>query len=133
MPANPRDPQVWFDFAAKDLERAHKRLAEGDAGDCLFHLQQTAEKACEGKLIELGWNLRKTHDLTELIQELEERSFDLDYYCETASVLSSGYIADRYPSFSDDPVELDSLREHLKLTQRLFETVSGRNGPSDKV
>ncbi len=133
MPANPRDPQVWFDFAAKDLDRACKRIAEGDAEDCLFHLQQTAEKACKGKLIELGWNLRKTHDLTELIQELEERSLNLDWYCETASVLTSGYIADRYPGFSDEPVELDSLREHLKLTQRLFETLSGRNSPSEKT
>jgi len=42
MPANPRDPQVWFDFAAKDLDRAVKRIAEGDAEDGLFHLQQTA-------------------------------------------------------------------------------------------
>jgi HEPN domain-containing protein len=130
MPANPRDPQVWFDFAEKDLNRARKRITEGDAEDCLFHLQQTAEKVCKGKLIELGWNLRKTHDLTELIQELEERSVDLDYYCETASVLTSGYIADRYPGFSDEPVELDSLRELLKLTQRLFETLSGRISPS---
>jgi HEPN domain-containing protein len=109
MPANPRDPQVWFDFAARDLDRAVKRIAEGDAEDCLFRLQQTAEKACKGKLIQLGWNLRKTHDLTELIQELEERSLDLDWYSETAYVLTSGYIADRYPGFSDQPVELDSF------------------------
>jgi HEPN domain-containing protein len=133
MPANPRDPQVWFDFAAKDLDRAHKRLAEGDAEDCLFHLQQTAEKACKGKLIELGWNLRKTHDLTQLIQELEDRSLNLDYYSETASVLSSGYIAERYPGFSDEPIDLDLLREHLKLTQRLFETLSGRKGLLEEV
>jgi HEPN domain-containing protein len=108
-------------------------MDEGDAEDCLFHLQQTAEKACKGKLIELGWNLRKTHDLTELIQELEDRSVDLDFYSETAAVLTSGYIAERYPGFSDEPVELDTLREHLNLTQRLFETLSGRNGPSEKV
>ena len=64
MTSDPRDPQAWFDLAAKDLTRAGKRLTEGDAEDCLFHLQQAVEKACKGKLIELGWSLRKTHDLT---------------------------------------------------------------------
>jgi len=68
-----------------------------------------------------------------LIQELEERAFDLDWYCETAAILTSGYIADRYPGFSDQPVELDSLREHLTLTQRLFDTLSGRNSSSEKT
>jgi hypothetical protein len=29
MPANPRDPQVWFDFAAKDLDRAHNETLSG--------------------------------------------------------------------------------------------------------
>jgi HEPN domain-containing protein len=131
MPANPRDPNVWFDFAAKDLDRAHKRLAERDAEDCLFHLRQTAEKACKAKLIEIGWNLRKTHDLTELIQELEERSIDVNWYSQTASVLTSGYIADRYPGFSDDPIDLKALQEHLNLAPRLFETLTGRQQPSE--
>jgi HEPN domain-containing protein len=130
MAGNPRDPQVWFDFAAKDLARAHKRFAEGDSEDCLFHLQQTAEKACKGKLVQLGWSLRKTHDLTELVDELRSRRLDCDWFRETASVLTSEYITDRYPGFTDEPVDVGSLRRFLNDTHRLFEELTGRSVPN---
>ena len=52
--------QHWFDLAERDLERAHRRYAETDFVDCLFHLQQCAEKAMKGRLISAGWPLQKT-------------------------------------------------------------------------
>jgi HEPN domain-containing protein len=59
MVTDARNPEEWFDLAARDLTRAHRRWAEGDYEDCLFHLQQCAEKAIKGKLVQLGWRLQK--------------------------------------------------------------------------
>jgi hypothetical protein len=90
-------------------------------------------KACKGRLIQPGWNPRKTHGLTDLIQELGARGVDLDGYGETAAVPTCGYIADRKPGFSDEPIEMDSWRGHLKPTERLFHALSGRNRPPEKT
>jgi hypothetical protein len=40
MATDAKNPQHWFDLATKDLVRAHRRFAEADFEDCLFHLQQ---------------------------------------------------------------------------------------------
>ena len=125
MTNDPRNPQAWFNLVAKDLAQAFKRFTEGDSEDCLFHLQQAAEKACKGKLIEMGWPLRKTHDLTELIEELKNRKQNCDWFQETASVLTSAYITDRYPGFADKPIEMDELQKFLKDAQRLVEKLTG--------
>ena len=48
MATDAKNPEHWFDFASDDLIRAYRRFAEGDYVDCLFHLQQSAEKVFKG-------------------------------------------------------------------------------------
>jgi HEPN domain-containing protein len=98
-----RDPQAWFDFAAKDLERAHRRSAEGDLQDSLFHLQQCAEKVMKGKLIGLGWNLKKTHELGILLLDLKAHQVDCAWFEDTAEVLTAEYIADAIQASPTSP------------------------------
>ena len=126
MPTDAKDPQHWFDFAEEDLIRAHRRFAEGDFKDCLFHLQQCAEKAMKGKLIAVGWPLQRTHDLATLSVELQRYKVNCAWFEDTADVLATEYIADRYPGFDDAPPDADELRGFVGDTTKLFENLTGR-------
>ncbi|MHB8522944.1 MAG: HEPN domain-containing protein [Limisphaerales bacterium] len=131
MRTDARNPQHWFDFAEEDLVRAHRRFLEADYKDCLFHLQQSAEKAMKGKLIALGWGLQKTHDLAVLSVALQSYHVDCAWFEETADVLATEYIADRYPGFDDVPPDPNELRGFIGDATKLFEDLTGRasHGP----
>ena|ERR1051325_3053502 len=126
MLTDAKNPQHWFDIAEEDLTRAHRRFSEGDFKDCVFRLQQCAEKTMKGKLIALGWPLQRTHDLAVLIVALQSYQVDCAWFEETADVLATEYIADRYPGFDDAPPEADELREFVGETTKLFETLTAR-------
>ena len=126
MVTDPRNPQVWFDTAQKDLDRAHRRFAEGDLTYCLFHLQQCAEKTIKGHLIGLGWSLKKTHDLDLLLRELRSRGVDCFWFADAAQTLTAEYLADRYPGFDDHPLDGAELRHFVQDTRQLFEEPTGR-------
>ena len=116
MLTDAKNPQHWFDFAQEDLVRAHRRFAEADFKDCIFRLQQSAEK---------------THDLAVLSVALQSYQVGCAWFEETADVLATEYIADRYPGFDDAPPEAHELRGFVGDTTKLFETLTGRtyNGP----
>ena len=126
MATDAKNPEHWFDFASDDLIRAHRRFVEGDAEDCLFHLQQSAEKALKGKLIACGWKLRRIHDLSALIVALKTFGVDCSWYESSASVLATEYITDRYPGFDDAHPQPSELRTFVEETTTLFETLTGR-------
>ena len=127
MRNDPRDQESWFDFAEQDLIRAHKRFVEEDLTDCAHHLQQAAEKVMKGRLIGLGWQLQKTHNLAALLKELCTLGLDFMWFSDAADLLTTEYIADRYPGFDDAPPDNAMLREFIGNTTRLFEELSRRN------
>jgi HEPN domain-containing protein len=131
MRNDPLDPESWFDYAEEDLTRACKRFPECDYRDCAHHAQQCAEKAMKGKLIGLGWQLEKTHNLAHLLKDLGKYGLDLAWFSGAADILTTEYIADRYPGFDDAPPDAAELREFVGHTAKLFEMLTGRkyNGP----
>ncbi|HEY9171096.1 MAG TPA: HEPN domain-containing protein [Verrucomicrobiae bacterium] len=126
MLTDPKNPRHWFNLADKDLERAHRRFAEPDFNDCLFHLQQCAEKTMKGRLVAVGWPLQKTHDLGALSTALLSYGVDCSWFEDAADVLATEYIADRYPGFDDQPPDAAELRQLVQDTRKLFEELSGR-------
>ena len=98
MRSDPNDPEVWFDFARRDLSRARIFLREHDSAACALHLQQAAEKFLKGRLIRAGWKLRKTHDLLALLVEAERFHLHGLLRRETATDLIAEYIASQEPS-----------------------------------
>ena len=129
MQTDARNPQHWFDIAEEDLVRAHRRFIEADFKDCL---QPSAEKIMKGKLVALGWPLQKTHDLAVLGVALQSFRVDCTWFEETADVLATEYIADRYPGFDDAPPDATELRTFVEDTRKLFESLTGRKyqGPA---
>lgn len=71
------DPQAWLNFARRNLARARQEISSEDQAYAVFFLQQAAEKCLKGKLVALGWDLVKTHDLIALSEE-DARSFLAD-------------------------------------------------------
>ena len=54
----------WFALGDQDLAAARILLTEdGPLPVVAFHLQQTIEKYLKGYLLNLGWQLRRIHDL----------------------------------------------------------------------
>ena len=80
----------------------------------------------KGRLIASGWALQKIHDLAALGVALQSHGVDCSWFEETADVLATEYIADRYPGFDDHPPDPADLREFVADTLKLFETLSGR-------
>jgi HEPN domain-containing protein len=126
MRNDPKDPESWYDYAEADLVRADKRLIEPDVIDALFHMQQSAEKVLKGKLIGLGWDLEKTHNLTSLIKELFKKGIDCNWFSETADLLTIQYLIDRYPHTAEPLPDSTTLKKSIDETRRLFRELSGR-------
>jgi HEPN domain-containing protein len=67
-----------------------------------FHCQQAIEKYFKAFLIDNGWKLQKTHDLSNLYGEVKKIK-DLQADEKVLSKLDDIYIASRYP---DDYIEV---------------------------
>ncbi len=80
----------------------------------------------KGRLIAAGWPLQKTHDLAALSTALLAYGVDCSWFEETADVLASEHLADRYPGFDDQPPDAGELRGFVKDTRQIFEALSGR-------
>lgn len=126
MRHDPQDPEAWFDYAHEDLVRAEKRLIEPDVVDALFHMQQCAEKVLKGKLVGLGWDLVKTHNVTVLIKELSKKGLDFSWFEDCGDLLTAQYVIDRYPHTREPLPDSEMLDQAMEKTRRLFHEVSGR-------
>ena len=115
MRGDPGNPNDWFRYAARDLERARRLQPAQDPEGALFHLQQAAEKALKGKLVEKGWKLQKTHDLAQLIEAACRYGLDFEWFRSDAELLTLEYIADRYPG-STEPIPCREEVERLEIS-----------------
>lgn len=126
MKNDPTIPENWYLYAKRDLERAHKRLAEEDVECMIFHCQQCAEKMMKGWLISHGWKLIYSHDLMLLTKATASYGCDLQWFEESADTLSKSYVSLRYPFLSDDiPSHAEAellLHETEKLVAQLLPT-----------
>ncbi len=120
MRGSETNPDDWFAIARKDLERAGARLREGDLEDCTFRLQQAAEKAMKGALIQRGWNLARVHMCTALIDKLADFGVDVEWFRPTAEMCEIEYFATRYPGGWDEPPTASEVNRLVEETRKLF-------------
>ncbi len=121
--AESRDPSEWFRKAHQDLQRVPRCLEAGDCEDAAFHLQQAVEKALKGFLIARGWTLRRTHNLSFLLDEAVQYLASLEAYRPLCQEASAFYFEERYPFIEEAPdrAEVESL---FRLAQQLIEQLS---------
>jgi|tagenome__1003787_1003787.scaffolds.fasta_scaffold20464777_2 HEPN domain-containing protein len=95
------DKPTWLGYAEADLNSARTLIAMTDPP---WHLvaylsQQCAEKPLKAFLISMGWSLKKTHDLAELLDHAKVHDGSLSALDHDADLLNSFAQAGRYPLF----------------------------------
>ena len=87
----------WMQMAQEDMNRAEKRLSEGDYDAAAFRVQQAVEKALKAALVAESVPLDKTHDLSRLLRKLPPpKGKQLKAILDLKQV-SSWAVATRYP------------------------------------
>jgi len=80
----------------------------------------------QGKLVALGENPEKTHNLPYLITRIGTHGHDLEWFRTTAEFLSYEYLAERYPGDFDPPPTDSEASEALKEVAKLFDHIEPR-------
>ena len=112
-----RYPADWFRIAARDFQRAAKRLAEKDTDDAAFRLQQAIE-------------LKRIHDLEVLLSEAVRYNPGLERYRLLCQQVTSYYLVERYPTLEESP-SLAEVRDAYARARTLVHKLSGR-GPTGR-
>ena len=108
------NPSDWLIFPASDLDFV-RVAAEKEVSFIAARakLAEALEKVLKAELIDLGWELEKTHDLDRLLQCLRERNTPTaDQADPLCDALADAYIVDHDPGFDLDDPDWPKLR-HL--------------------
>lgn len=97
-PEDAEYPLDWIRNADKDWQRAHMLLDASDPEMAGFCLQQAVEKCLKAFLLRRGWELRKTHNLKELLEDATDYAPFLAPYREVCECIAKYYFAERYPA-----------------------------------
>jgi len=124
MRGNPENPADWYAFGRRDLDKARKDLLAGESLYAVLLLQQAAEKLLKGKMVEVGENPEKTHNLPYLLTRLAGSGMDLEWFRETAEFLSYEYLAERYPGDFDPPPTDAEVANAADCVTKLFDQIN---------
>ena len=120
------DHKVWLEIAESDLSAARVLFEESLYSSAVFHTQQCAEKALKGYIAAHNGQLRKTHDLVELLRCSALYDLELWKLIHQVKLLKPFDVEYRYPDdyvpLESERVEkaIDSAREVLFLVKKLL-------------
>jgi len=109
----------WIKKASRDLKWAERMLADGDTDYSAFHAQQAAEKALKALLIALGKRPPRTHNIGQLINELNGIGIETREI-QQAKILTDYAVEARYPDFEEE-VDEDEAVEALNLSKKVVD------------
>lgn len=125
----------WLAFAGENLLVAkHGMKAEFSPYHTIcFMCQGSAEKYLKAYLISRGWELKKIHDLDELLEDAVIYDKDFSELFPLAEILNE-YIAEgRYPG--DLPFESigeNEAKEAIEAAEKIEQFVLGKIGAADQ-
>lgn len=116
-------PEDWFKKGDEDKQAVRILLEHGGSISVVAYLiQQMLEKYIKGFLLSKGWNLKRTHDLEELIDKMVEFDPSFEDFREICQIATAFYFLERYPFFSgeltSEEVE-NAYLEALKLIGKI--------------
>ena len=91
------EAQIWLDYSKENLKSAKVLLASDLFNPCLQNAQQSVEKALKAVLIQISAPLKKTHDILELRNTLENSNILLDLTEDDSDFLNTIYLPSKYP------------------------------------
>ena len=114
----------WFLKAEQDLRRVENLLKCEDCEGASFHLQQAVEKYLKGYLLSKGWQLKRTHNLIDLLKDAlchDETLKDFRMMCDK---ITEYYTIDRYPFFLDSQLSGEEIRDLLEEVKELVKKLT---------
>src|SRR5690606_34772022 len=110
---NPNDPSDWLLKADRDINLARiAQIHAPESSDFIcYHCQQAAEKYLKALVVHHRLQLRKTHDLEELLDLLLPIESTInDSHFHEAIKIKIYAVGIRYPDPSGDPTEADVIQ-----------------------
>jgi HEPN domain-containing protein len=124
MSVDSRIPADWFARADQDLAASRQLLKEPDTTFLIpaaMLLQQAVEKYLKGFLLAQGRNLKRTHDLLDLLDEAIPFAPELSRFDAASIKITEYYTEQRYPPL----VSSELTREELLLSLAEAEEMCG--------
>ena len=113
-------PGIWMARAKSNLTRARQAKPQDVFWeDLCFDAQQAAEKALKALLLTRGVTFRKTHDLGELMTNLEQSDLPVPSSIRPATALTDFAALARYPG-AFEPATEEEYREALQLAELVY-------------
>ena len=116
-------PKDWFAKGDADIQTVEILLEhEGSMEVAASHIQQAIEKYLKGYLISKDWELKKTHDLAELLDNAVELNPELEEFRGLCEESTAFYFGSRYPLFQKGPSK-EEVEEALHKTKDLIDII----------
>lgn len=118
--------QDWLFLAETDLKIAKAALEEDIPNMAAFHAQQAVEKSFKGYLASKEKRIRKTHDLSLLLEETGLGDFKQE--CE---FINKFYVPSRYPDIVPGSLEsalpnTKQAKQAVEYAEKIFNAVKGK-------
>lgn len=116
----------WLNLAKENLLFAKAGLKEAFAPyqTIYFLCQASAEKFLKAYLISRGWELRKTHDLRQLVEFAKGYDADFDQLTGAAEILNDYITTGRYPAdLTFEPITLGDAQEAVEAALEIERVV----------
>ena len=122
----PLTQKDWFDKASRDWQKLEERLDEGEIEDAAFLLHQSIEAYLKGYVVSNEWELKHTHDVGDLLEEIAQRSPDYGTFKNLCKEVSEYYFLEWSPSPSKVPSRErvdDVVKQARELVGKIIEEV----------
>jgi len=122
-------PREWIRHADENLGVAEREMQyEYSAYHTVcFLCQSAAEKYLKGYLIAQGWDLKKTHDIAELLELCTEYTSDFEELLEDGTVLNEYITEGRYPGdIAFEIIGDTEAQEAVSITRHIRDMVVAR-------
>jgi HEPN domain-containing protein len=116
----------WKEIARRDWERIKRNLREGDAEAAGFFFQQALEKYLKPFLLERGWELRKIHSLSALLDYAIEHSSELEAFRSLCERVTDYYFIERHPRLVTPEFNPEQIEKDLKEAERFVKAMFPR-------
>ena len=128
-----RLPADWFARAEKDFVSARHLLGETETAFVMpaaMLLQQAVEKYFKGYLLSRGWKLKRTHDLSELLDEILPDAPELARLDVTCIKITEYYTEQRYPPLVVSELSKEEVLQSLAEADELIAAIKRRVAPA---
>ncbi len=120
------DFNEWISYAKKDLEAAKflTNMHPQPLEIICYHCQQSAEKSVKALIIKNGIQIKKTHDLLLLLQDLKNK-IDINPIKIDCAELTNYSVITRYPYNFGDSIDEPRMKRAICSAEKVLNFVLG--------